>query len=72
MTMVNFGEDNNILCDYQHGFRSGRSYLTQMLSHFDDIMLGLLNGHDTDAIHWTKAFERWTFKLRVPESCQEP
>ena len=41
-TMVNFIEENNILCDNQHGFRSGRSCLTQMLSHFDYIMLGLL------------------------------
>ena len=59
-TMVNFIEDNNILCDNQHGFRSGRSCLTQMLSHFDDIMLGLLNGHDTDAIYldFAKAFDK--------------
>ena len=34
--MVNFIEDNNILCDNQHDFRSGRSCLTQMLSHFDE------------------------------------
>ena len=39
-TTVNFIEDNNILGDNQHGFRSGRSCLTQMLSHFDYIMLG--------------------------------
>ena len=64
-TMVNFIEDNNILCDNQHGFRSGRSCLTQMLSHFDAIMLGLLNGHDTDAIYldFTKAFDKVDHKL---------
>ena len=37
--IVSFLEDNKILCHNQHGFRSGRSCLTQMLSHFDDIML---------------------------------
>ena len=58
--MVNFIKDNSILCDNQHGFRSGRSCLTQMLSHFDDIMLGLLNGHDTFAIYldFAKAFDK--------------
>ena len=64
-TMVNFIEDNNILCDNQHGFRSGRSCLAQMLSHFDDIMLGLLNGHGTDAIYldFAKAFDKVDHKL---------
>ena len=65
--MVNFIEDNNILCDNQHGFRSGRSTscLTQMLSHFDDMILGLLNGHDTDAIYldFAKAFDKVDHKL---------
>ena len=64
-TMVNFIEDNTILCDKQHGFRSGRSCLTQIPSHFDDIMLGLLNGHDTDAIFldFAKAFDKVDHKL---------
>ena len=64
-TMVNFIEDNNTLCDNQHGFRSGRSCLTQMLGHFDNIMLGLLNGHDTDAIYldFAKAFDKVDHKL---------
>ena len=30
-----------------------------MLSHFDDIMLGLLNGHDTDAIYLDFAEVIW-------------
>ena len=33
---------NLILSDMQHGFRSGRSTLTQLLSHWDDILCGLL------------------------------
>ena len=41
-TIMNFIEDNNMLCDNQHGFRSGRSCLTQIVSHFDEFMLGLL------------------------------
>lgn len=64
-TMVNYIEDNNILSSKQHGFRSGKSCLTQLLSHFDDIMLGLTNNHDTDAIYldYAKAFDKVDHKL---------
>lgn len=59
-TMVKFIEHNGVLCSNQHGFRSGRSCLTQLLSHFDDIMLGLTDGADTDAIYldYAKAFDK--------------
>ena len=52
-------EENNILYDKQHGFRSGRSCLTQMLGHFDEIMVGLRNGVDTDSINldYARAFD---------------
>ena len=39
--MVNFIEKNQLICNNQHGFRSGRSCLTQLLSHVDDIVQGL-------------------------------
>ena len=63
--MVNFMDRNNILCNNQHGFRSGHSCLTQMLSHFDDIMLGLIRGNDTDSIYldYAKAFDKVDHKL---------
>ena len=59
-TLVKFVDDNNILCPHQHGFRSGRSCLTQLLAHFDDIMLGLLDNKDTDSIYldYEKAFDK--------------
>ena len=58
--MIKYLEENNILSCKQHGFRSGRSCLTQMLSHFDDIMLGLTNNVDTDSIYldYAKAFDK--------------
>ena len=58
--MVEFLDQNDILCGNQHGFRSGRSCLTQMLSHFDEIMLGLLEDKDTDSIYldYAKAFDK--------------
>ena len=63
--MVRYIEDNEILSKKQHGFRSGRSCLTQMLSHFDDILVGFTNGFDTDSIYldYAKAFDKVDHKL---------
>ena len=36
--MVKFIDENDLLCDHQHGFWAGRNCLTQLLSHFDDAM----------------------------------
>ena len=35
--MIRHLDNNDLLCDNQHGFRVGRSCLTQLLHHFDDI-----------------------------------
>ena len=58
--MVNYLEDNSLLTDKQHGFRSGRSCLTQMLDHFDDIYEGFTRGEDTDSMYldYAKAFDK--------------
>ena len=63
--IVSYLESNHILCHNQHGFRSGRSCLTQMLSHFDDILEGLTNNMDTDAIYldYAKAFDKVDHQL---------
>ena len=63
--MVQFLEDNKILSCKQHGFRSGRSCLTQMLSHIDNIMLGLTENMDTDSIYldYAKAFDKVDHEL---------
>ena len=65
VAMVKFIDENGLLCDNQHGFRSGRSCLTQMLSHFDDIMDGLTQNADTDAIYldYAKAFDKVDHRL---------
>ena len=57
--MVRYIEDNEILSKKQHGFRSGRSCLTQMLIHFVDILLGFTNGLDTDSkyLDYAKVFD---------------
>lgn len=39
--LVTYLENNNLLCQQQHGFRVGHSCLTQLLHHVDDIMQNL-------------------------------
>ena len=53
-------ETNNLLSDKQHGFKSNRSCLTQMLGHFDDILEGFTQGNDTDSIYldFAKVFDK--------------
>ena len=58
--MIQYLDSNSLLSDKQHGFRSNRSCLTQMLEHFDDIFVGMTNGSDTDSIYldFAKAFDK--------------
>ena len=64
-SMVQFIESNEILCSNQHGFRSRRSCLTQLLSHFDDVLSGLVESVDVDAIYldYAKAFDKVDHRL---------
>ena len=52
-------KSNSILSNKQHGFRKGRSCLTHLLKHIDDIIQGILNGNDHDVIYldFDKAFD---------------
>ena len=63
--MIQHLETNNLLSDKQHGFRSNRSCLTQMLDHFDDIFEGFTQGQDTDSIYldFEKAFDKVDLEL---------
>ena len=65
--MVEYLEANSLLTDKQHGFRSSRSCLTQMLDHFDDIYEGFTRGEDTDSIYldYAKAFDKVDLKLLI-------
>ena len=49
-----------LLPDGQHGSRSGRSTLTQLLSHWDNIMEGLEQGDGVDCVYldFAKAFDK--------------
>ena len=58
--LVQYLEQNNLISAKQHGFRKGRSCLTQLLGHVDQILKNLLNGVETDVIYldYAKAFDK--------------
>ena len=53
-------DEHNVICDEQHGFRSGRSCETQLLITIHDFANNLNNQKQTDAIllDFTKAFDK--------------
>ena len=53
-------DDNNLFNPSQHGFREGRSCLSQLLSHIDEILSLLEEGKDVDVIYidFSKAFDK--------------
>ena len=58
--LVHFLEENNLICNNQHGFRSGKSCLSQLLIHIDTILTNGLEGLETDVIYldFAKAFDK--------------
>ena len=62
--MIDHLESNNI-SNAQHGFRTGRNTLTQLLAHFEQISDNLSKGIDTDSIYlnYAKAFNSVDQKL---------
>ena len=53
-------EDNGLINAKQHGFRKGRSCLTQLLHHYDEILKNYNEGCETDVIYldFSKAFDK--------------
>ena len=60
IALVRYLEENKLVPDGQHGFRSMRSTLTQLLSYWDTILGELEQGHDVDVIYtdFSKAFDK--------------
>ena len=48
--IVTFLEENCILSDNQHGFRKGRSCLSELLAHYEEILTNANNGEGTDTV----------------------
>ena len=58
--LVQFFEQHNLLNDNQHGFRSSRSCLSQLLAHFDSVTRLLESGKAVDVVYldFAKAFDK--------------
>lgn len=58
--IVEYMEGHSMLTSQQHGFRKGRSCLTQLLDHMDNIFNTLNSGNEVDVIYldYAKAFDK--------------
>ena len=58
--LVDFIESKDIINQDQHGFRAGRSCLTQLLHHVEDIMCDLNADENADILYldFSKAFDK--------------
>ena len=58
--MVKFLDENNVFNANQHGFRAGRSCLSQLLTHYDNILSILESGINVDTVYldFAKAFDK--------------
>ena len=63
--MVKFLEENDILSCDQHGFRKGRSCLSELLAHYDEIVENANDGKGTDTVYldFAKAFDKVDHQL---------
>ena len=61
--IVAFMEENNLFNPGQHGFRQGRSCLSQLIAHFDYITQLLENNQNVDVVYldFAKAFDKVDF-----------
>ena len=58
--LVAYLEENNLISENQHGFRKGRSCLSELLAHYEDILLNANSGNGTDTVYldFAKAFDK--------------
>ena len=58
--IVSYLEKHNLFNTTQHGFRFGRSCLSQLLAHYDRITKLMEEGHDVDIVYvdFAKAFDK--------------
>ena len=63
--IVVFFEENNLFNNGQHGFRKGRSCLSQLLIHYEDLLNIVGRGKNADVIYldFSKAFDKVDFNV---------
>ena len=59
-SIIQHFDENDLFNSSQHGFREGRSCLSQLLTHFDSVLTELEEGKDVDVIYidFSKAFDK--------------
>lgn len=65
--MIGYMEENNLFNPGQHGFRLGRSCLSQLVAHYDNITQLLENGKNVDVVYldFAKAFDKVDFLVTM-------
>ena len=65
--IVHHLESNQLLNPSQHGFRAGRSCLSQLIAHYDKILTLLDQGANVDVIYldFAKAFDKLDFNITL-------
>ena len=60
-------DQNNLFNPSQHGFRSGRSCLSQLIAHYDKVLSILEKGSNVDVIYldFAKAFDKLDFNITL-------
>ena len=58
--LVEYFDGHELWNDHQHGFRKGRSCLSQLLNHYDRVLSAMEDGADMDVIYldFEKAFDK--------------
>ena len=66
-SIIKFIESRNLLNPNQHGFRSGRSCLTQLVQFFDQVTRHLEDGDNVDVVYldFAKAFDKVDFFIAL-------
>ena len=65
--IMNHADKNSILYPLQHGFRSKRSFETQLIEFIDEVTINMSSGKQTDVliIAFSKAFDKVSHRLLV-------
>lgn len=63
--IVTYLEENNLINESQHGFRKGRSCLSQLLTYYDNILVELAANKNVDVVmtDFSKCFDRIDFGI---------
>ena len=64
-SIVHHLEEKNLFNENQHGFRKGRSCLSELLAHYDEILTSLENNNCVDTVYldFAKAFDKVDFVI---------